>query len=51
VELFELEPHDVASRDVRLRIARGEPIDDLVPAAVADLVRERALYRSTAGLN
>jgi nicotinate-nucleotide adenylyltransferase len=51
VELFELEPHDVASRDVRLRIARGEAIDGLVPAAVADLVRQRALYRSTPGLD
>jgi nicotinate-nucleotide adenylyltransferase len=45
VLFFELDPLAVASRDVRDRLARGEPIDDLVPAAVAELIRERRLYR------
>jgi nicotinate-nucleotide adenylyltransferase len=45
VLFFELDPHTVASREVRDRIARGEPIDDLVPVRVAELIRERDLYR------
>ncbi len=46
VRYFELEPIDVASRDVRARTAAGRPIDDLVPASVARLIRERGLYRT-----
>jgi nicotinate-nucleotide adenylyltransferase len=45
VLFFELEPLAVASRDVRERVARGESIDDLVPARVAELIREHGLYR------
>jgi nicotinate-nucleotide adenylyltransferase len=45
VLFFELEPVPVASRDVRDRVARGDPIDALVPAHVAELIRERDLYR------
>jgi nicotinate-nucleotide adenylyltransferase len=47
VEFFELEDVPVASRDVRERIARGEPVDDLVPAAVAALIGELGLYRAS----
>ena len=45
VELFEIRPVPIASRDVRDRVARGEPIDDLVPPAVAGLIAELGLYR------
>ena len=45
VGFFELEPVPIASRDVRDRVARGEPIDDLVPPAVAELIAKRGLYR------
>jgi nicotinate-nucleotide adenylyltransferase len=45
VLFFELEPLPVASRDVRERLMRGEPIDDLVPTGVAELIRKRDLYR------
>ena len=51
VVLFDLEPHDVSSSEIRALAARGEPIAGLVPAAVADLVRRRSLYRSTPGLH
>ncbi len=44
VELFETAPVPVSSSDVRARVARGEPIADLVPPAVALLVEERHLY-------
>lgn len=41
---FELEPVAVSSTEVRDRVARGEPIDGLVPPAVADEIRRRGLY-------
>jgi nicotinate-nucleotide adenylyltransferase len=45
VLLFEIEPNPAASTDVRARAAAGEPLDGLVPDAVARLVSERGLYR------
>ena len=45
VRFFEIEPLPIASRDVRDRVARGEPIDDLVPPAVAEAIAELGLYR------
>jgi nicotinate-nucleotide adenylyltransferase len=48
VLFFELEPNPAASTDVRARAAAGEPLDGLVPAAVARLVAERGLYRPAA---
>jgi nicotinate-nucleotide adenylyltransferase len=44
---FDLDPIPIASRDVRDRIFRREPIDDLVPEAVAHLIDELGLYRGT----
>lgn len=44
VVFFELEPLDISSSDVRRRVARGEPIDDLVPAPVAAEIARRGLY-------
>jgi nicotinate-nucleotide adenylyltransferase len=35
----------LSSTEVRERIERGEPLDDLVPAAVADYIREKGMYR------
>ena len=45
VLFFEIEPNPAASTDVRARVAAGEPLDDLVPPAVARLIEERGLYR------
>ena len=45
VRFFELEPVPIASREVRERVARGEPIDDLVPPAVAAEIERLGLYR------
>jgi len=45
VELFEIEPLDVSSSGIRARVAAGEPIDDLVPAAVAEEIARLGLYR------
>ena len=46
VELFEIEPVPVSSREIRERVARGEPIDDVVPPAVAELIASLGLYRN-----
>ena len=51
VEFFEIDPVDVASTEVRARIARAEPIDDLVPPQVARLIAGGGLYRRQAGLH
>ena len=42
---FQLDSPPISSSDVRARVERGEPIDDLVPPAVADLIDELRLYR------
>jgi nicotinic acid mononucleotide adenylyltransferase len=46
VELFEIEPVPISSREIRERVARGESIDDLVPPAVAELIESLGLYRN-----
>jgi len=42
---FELDSPPVSSTEVRERVANSEPIDDLVPAAVAEAIAELGLYR------
>jgi nicotinate-nucleotide adenylyltransferase len=42
---FDFESPDISGSDLRERIARGEPIDELVPPAVARIIEERGLYR------
>ncbi len=46
VSFFEIEPLPVSSSDIRARSAAGEPIDGLVPAAVAAEVARLYLYRA-----
>jgi nicotinate-nucleotide adenylyltransferase len=43
---FELEPVPVSSTEVRARVARGEPIEGLVPPTVADAIARLGLYRN-----
>jgi nicotinate-nucleotide adenylyltransferase len=45
VVFFAIEPNPAASTDVRARAAAGEPLDGLVPAAVAQIIEDRGLYR------
>ena len=45
IELFPIEPWPVASRELRDRVARGDPIDGLAPEAVAEEIARRGLYR------
>lgn len=45
VTVFELEPVPVSASEVRRRVAAGEPIDELVPPAVAAEIEARGLYR------
>ena len=44
ISYFELSPVSVSSTQVRERVARGEPIDDLVPPAVAKEIARLGLY-------
>ena len=43
--IVHLDTPTIAAHQVRDRLARGAPIDDLVPAAVADYIRAHDLYR------
>ena len=45
VELFEIEPLPIESRELRVLAGRGESLTAFVPPAVARLVAERGLYR------
>ena len=45
VEFFEIEPLDISSREIRARVGRGEPVDELVPPAVATEIARLGLYR------
>jgi nicotinate-nucleotide adenylyltransferase len=45
VLFFEIEPVPVSSSEIREKVARGEPIDGLVPVAVAAEIAGRDLYR------
>jgi nicotinate-nucleotide adenylyltransferase len=42
---FDFDSPDVSSSKIRRRVASGEPIDELVPRAVARLIDELGLYR------
>ncbi|HXN55273.1 MAG TPA: hypothetical protein VN874_03315, partial [Myxococcales bacterium] len=43
--IVHLDTPAIAAHQVRDRLARGAPIDDLVPPAVADYIRNHALYQ------
>ena len=45
VVFFDIDPNPAASREIRARAALGEPLEGLVPAAVARLIGEQGLYR------
>jgi nicotinate-nucleotide adenylyltransferase len=45
VDFFEIPAVDVSSREIRARVARGEPIGDAVPEAVAREIEVAGLYR------
>ena len=47
--IVHLDTPPIAAYQVRDRLARGAPIDDLVPAPVADYIRTHELYRGNAG--
>jgi nicotinate-nucleotide adenylyltransferase len=44
--ILELTPPAVSASEIRRRVAAGEPIDSLVPRAVADIIAASGLYRS-----
>jgi nicotinate-nucleotide adenylyltransferase len=48
---FQLPSPAVSSTDVRARLDAGDPVDDLVPPGVAELIRREHLYRQKRGLH
>lgn len=44
VEILEIEQRPISSSEIRARLAVGEPIDDVVPPAVAEEIERRGLY-------
>ena len=48
VRFFEIDSPPIASSDLRARAKRGEPLDGLVPPAVAAEIARRGLYRNGA---
>jgi nicotinate-nucleotide adenylyltransferase len=45
ISFFAMTPTSVSSNDIRARVARGKPIDGLVPPDVADAIERLGLYR------
>jgi nicotinate-nucleotide adenylyltransferase len=45
ISFFAMTPTSVSSKDIRARVARGEPIDGLAPPVVADAIERLGLYR------
>ncbi len=45
VRFFEIDSPPISSRDLRAKASRGEPLDGLVPPAVAAEIERRGLYR------
>jgi nicotinate-nucleotide adenylyltransferase len=45
ISFFPLQPLPVSSTEIRERVARGEPIDGLVPPKVAEAIERLGLYR------
>jgi nicotinate-nucleotide adenylyltransferase len=45
VRFFEIDSPPIASRDLRERARRGEPLDGLVPPPVVEEIERRELYR------
>ena len=45
LRVLEFAPREISSTEVRRRCADGEPIDDFVPASVAEMIDREGLYR------
>lgn len=45
ISVLVAKPVVVSSTQIQRRVAQGERIADLVPAAVADYIQEKGLYR------
>lgn len=48
-DLLPIEENAMSSTEIRARVACGESVHELVPAAVEQIIREKGLYREPAG--
>jgi nicotinate-nucleotide adenylyltransferase len=48
-ELIEIDSPPISAHDIRGRIKRGEPVDELVPVEVANYIRAHGLYAGRVG--
>jgi nicotinate-nucleotide adenylyltransferase len=44
---FEMAPFPISSAEIRARVARGEPVEDVLPPKVAEAVSRLGLYRES----
>jgi nicotinate-nucleotide adenylyltransferase len=51
VEVFDIDQRAISSSELRERLARGEPVDGLVPVEVAREIERRRLYGRTTGVH
>ena len=47
IAVLEIDERPISSREIRARVAAGEPIDDLVPREVAAEIERLGLYRDS----
>ena len=47
-DMLPIEENAMSSTEIRVRVARGEPVHELVPRAVERIIREKGLYREPA---
>jgi nicotinate-nucleotide adenylyltransferase len=45
VQFIPMQPLAISASEIRARVARGEDISGMVPAAVAQYIAEKGLYR------
>lgn len=51
VVVFDIDQQPISSSELRGRLGRGEPIDDLLPTPVAREIERRGLYGRTTGVH
>jgi nicotinate-nucleotide adenylyltransferase len=48
-EVLSVDSPDISASEIRRRLGRGDPVDGLLPEAVAAMIESRGMYRSNRG--